>query len=108
MPKYSRWLSAAQKAVLFIGIAFSCLIVYNMLPAWDQLSSAQSYVAGGLARGEPISPKMQEALQRGQAQMYPFLWQLVGVAGMTISLYFIVRSRMKTSKTHPALKSDRQ
>ncbi len=100
MPKHSRWLSIALQAVLFIGIAFSCLIVYNMLPVWDQLSSTQSYVAGGLARGEPVSPKMQAALQRGQEQMYPYLWQLGGVAGMTLSLYFILRLRTKTSR-HP-------
>ncbi len=104
----SRWLVLARRAILILGIVLCAFVVYNMLPAWDQLRSTQSYIAAAQERGELVSPKMLEVLQRGQEQIAPFLWQLAGVAGMTVSLFFILRPRAKPrlGTPHPAAKSD--
>jgi len=49
------WFSLAQAMILIVGILWTCNIVLAIMPPADQLSGAESYVAGVRARGEPIS-----------------------------------------------------
>lgn len=78
--------------ILIVGILWTCNIVLAIMPPADQLSGAESYVAGARARGEPISLEMQQVLQRSREAVYPLQLQALGIIGLSAAGWFLLHS----------------
>ena len=94
-----------QVLIVTLGILWSCSIALAIVPIADQLSTAESYLVGARSRGESISPKMQEVLQKSRAAVYPLQLELVGVVGMSAAIWFLLNriKNRENRRPHPHL-----
>ncbi len=84
------WSTIARALIVISGAGLLLFVLFNTLPVLDQVSYAQAYVKGNVSQGYITEAQGKQLLQQEEATLLPYIVQIIGILGITISLLTIV------------------